>query len=230
MREAKEPAPARGRQMAYEHTISVETDEAGVAVAHEAAQAACKAAVDEACEILDASITRGKSSRADLRFRVKPAGVEKLKAAVSGSGTLVSQHTRAEDLSGPVADSAKRLSMLKDYQVNLESLRKQAGKDVDALIKVHRELAETQSEIEALVGEQARLTQRVETEILSIHIGSAIESSFWAKIARSLSEFGTNLSSGVASVITGLAYLIPWGCVLLFLVWGVRRLWLRRRR
>src|SRR5262245_45964119 len=149
---------------------------------------------------------------------------------LSSQGKVTSLATTAEDLAGPIEDTAKQLAMLTDYRSKLEALRGRGSNDVDALIKLNRELADVQSQIEALSGSQARLVQRVDTEILNVTISSFESRSFWSPIGESASGFGGNLSEGIASAITALAYIIPWGLILALIVWVVRKLWSRRKR
>lgn len=223
--------PVKANQyLAYEHTVAIDADDDKVAPLFDAAQAACREAAAEACVILDARIARSdSSSQAALRFRAKPAGIKKLIAAVSGLGKVSSLSTTAEDVTGPISDTAKQLAMLTDYRARLEALRGRAT-EVDSLIKLNHELAEVQSKVEGLTGEQAHLLQRVETEILNVSISSYRNRSFWSPIAESFSGFGDDLSDGIATAITGVAYLIPWGLVLALIVWGIRKFWRGRKR
>lgn len=221
--------PKANQYLAYEHTVAIDADDDKVAPLFDAAQAACRAAAADACVILEARITRGDSSQAALRFRAKPEGIKKLIAAVSGLGKVSSLSTTAEDVAGPIADTAKQVAMLTDYRARLEALRGRAT-DVDSLIKLNHELAEVQSKIESVTGEQAHLLQRVETEILNVSISSYRNRSFWSPIAESFSGFGGDLSDGIATAITALAYLIPWGLILALIVWGLRKLWKGRKR
>ena len=117
--------------------------------------------------------------------------------------------------------------MLKDYRSKLEALRDRAGNDIDSLIKVNKELAQVQSELEAVTGNHAHLMQRVETEILNVSIHSVQNQAFWRPITLAITDFGGNFSQGISIAITGIAYLIPWGLFVLFVVWAGRRLWLR---
>jgi hypothetical protein len=226
------PAAAGGanRYLAYEHSVAIDTDDDKVATLFDAAQSACREAVAESCAILDARVTRSEASYATLRFRAKPAGIRKLLAMLSDQGKVTSLATTAEDLAGPIEDTAKQLAMLTDYRSRLEALRGRGSNDVDALIKLNRELADVQSQIEALSGSQARLVQRVDTEILNVTISSYESRSFWSPIGESTSDFGGHLSEGIATAITALAYIIPWGLIVAFIVWVVRKLWGRRKR
>jgi len=218
------------RYLAYEHTVSIDAADDKVAPLFDAAQSACREAVDESCAILEARVTRGESAFATLRFRAKPAGIRKLMDILATQGKIASQSTSAEDLAGPIEDTAKKVAMLSDYRTQLEELRNRKTHDIDALMKLTRELAETQSQIEMLSGQQAHLVQRVETEILNVTIGSTRSRSSWNPIGESLSSFGENLSVAVATVIIVLSYLLPWAVVVLLGAWGVRRFLRWRRR
>jgi len=215
--------------LAYEHSMSVDTEERKVAEIFEVAQAACRAAADDLCTVLESSISSGRAASASLRFRAKPNGIKKIVAALSKEAEVTNQSTTAEDLEAPIADAGKKLAMLKDYRSKLETLRGRASNDVDALIKVNRELAQVQSELEALEGTHAHLVQRVETEILNISIRSVEHQAFWRPIGYAISDFGSNFSQGISIAITGIAFLIPWVIVLSIAVWGGRKLWRRRK-
>ncbi len=218
------------RYLAYEHFISIEADNDDVQSLFETAQKACSEAVAESCAILEARISKDDYSSATLKFRAKAEGIRKLRAVVSSKGKVASQSTTAEDLAGPIEDTTKKLGMLTDYRAKLEGLLGRSNNDVDALIKLNRELADVQSQIENLSGEKAHLVQRVETEILNVSISSYSNRSFWSPIGDSMSSFGENLSEGIGSAIIAVAYLIPWSLVLLLFVWAARKLWNRRKK
>ena len=235
MARAAAPAIALAREgstpsfLAYEHTVSIDVEEQKVVNIFETAQAGCRSATDDHCVILESSINSGRAASASLRFRAKPAGIKKIVAALSKEAEVINQSTTAEDLEAPIADAAKKLAMLKDYRSKLEAILGRAGNDVDALIKVNRELAQAQSEIEALEGTHAHLVQRVETEILNVSISSVEHQSFWRPIGYAISDFGNNFSQGISIAITTIAFLLPWIIVLAITVWGGRKLWQRRK-
>lgn len=229
-------APARSggpagqrRTLAYQHSIQIDTQESKVATIHEAALAACRAAADDLCTVLESHLSTGRDASASERFRAKPSGIAKLIAALGRQADITEQTTKAEDLAGPIQDGEKKLAMLTTYRGELEELRNHAGNGVDALIKLNHELAEVQSELEAAGGKQAWLVQRVETETLDVAIRSQRNQSFWRPISLAASDFGGNLSQGVSSAITGTAYLLPWAVILGLAVWIVRKLWRRRK-
>jgi hypothetical protein len=223
-------APASpNRYLAYEHSIGIETPDDKIAPMFEAAQAACRAATAESCAILEARISTGEYASAQLRFRATAAGVQNLIQVLSAEGEIASRSTTAEDLAGPIEDNAKKLAMLTDYRSKLEALRARSTAEVDSLIKLTRELAQVQSEIEGLTGSQAQLMQRVETEILNVSISSHHSRSFWSPVGDSASDFGENLSEAIATFITGVAYLLPWVLLLIVAIWVWRKLRKRRK-
>ena len=228
--EARAEAPASAnRYLAYEHSIEIETSDDKMAPLFDAAQAACRAATAQSCAILEARISTGEYASAQLRFRATAAGVQNLIKVLSAEGEIASRSTTAEDLAGPIEDNAKKLAMLTDYRSKLEALRTRSTADVDSLIKLTRELAQVQSEIEGLTGSQAQLMQRVETEILNVSISSHHSRPFVRPIGDAASEFGENLSEAIATFITGMAYLLPWVLLLTVALWIWRKLRKRRK-
>ncbi|MEO6281001.1 DUF4349 domain-containing protein [Roseateles sp.] len=217
------------RTLAYKHSIRIDAQEDKVAAIHEVALAACRAASAEGCTVLESRISTGRFATASLQLRMQPSGIPKLIAALGKQADITDQSTQAEDLARPISDGEKKLAMLTTYRTELEALRKRSGNDVDALIKVTHELAEVQGELEAASGSQAHLLQRVETEILEVAIRSEQNRSFWRPISLAASDFGGSLSQGVATAITGVAYLLPWTFVIGLAVWITRKLWRRRK-
>jgi hypothetical protein len=223
-------AEPTNRYLAYEHSLSLDVPQQQVAAVFEAAQAACRAAAADLCVVLNSRLNTGRSAHATLRLRAKPSGISKLIAVLGQQGDITARSTTAEDLSGPIADTDKQLALLSDYRAKLEALRARASSDVDALIKVNHELAQVQSQLEDFSGNRAKLMRRVDTEILDVDIGSRQNESFWRPLAQAVQDFGGNLAQGASSVVTGMAFLLPWGLVLGLLGWGVTRLWRWRRR
>ncbi len=218
------------RYLAYQHSIQLETDEQKIPEIFESALASCREASDDLCTVLESRINTGRSASASLKFRAKPTGIQKLIGILGKRAEITNQSTTAEDLAAPIEDTAKKLTMLNDYRAKLEVLRNRANNDVEALIKVTRELSQVQSELEAVTGKNAQLMQRVETQILSVSINSVQNQGFWKPISFATSDFGTNLSHGVSIAITGIAYLIPWAFFILIVTWVSRIFWRRLKR
>lgn len=224
---ARLKAPAS--YLAYEHSLEIETEAEKVGELVKLAQSACLRAAEQACAVLESTISTARSTTAHLKFRAKAEGIRSLQSLLAKQGTVSAQSTRAEDLAGPIEDGARKLAMLQSYRAKLEGLLGRANLDVEALIKLTRELAEVQGQIESLAGTQAHLVQRVETEILRVDISSERHEGVWRPVSNALSRFGGNLAEGVGSTITGMAYLIPWALVLGLIVYVFRRVRRARR-
>ena len=221
-----------GRQeqlLAYEHNIDIGTSEAQVAPLYEKVIAACKADTANACVLLDSNISSGREVRARINLRARPTGIKKIVSLVGSAGEVTSQGTKVQDLGRPVLDSRKRLVMLKQYQTQLQELEQRSSKDVDALIKVTKELATVQTELEQATAANALLMQRIDTDLLTIDISSEGRKSFWSPIKQSLGNFTENLSEGAANGITALAYLLPWLLAFAIVFPLLRKGWRRLR-
>lgn len=213
--------------LAYEHSVSIDIEEEKIKHLYDIAQSTCREATEALCTVLESRINTGRTTYAALRFRAKPSGIQKIITVLGAETPLTNVATTAEDLAGPISDEAKKLAMLKDYRSRLEALRNRAAEDVDALIKVNRELAQVQSEIESAEGTQASLVQRVDTEILRVDLQSQQHRALSKPIQEAIADFARHLSEGTAFAVTGLAYLLPWGVGILMGVWGLRKCWTR---
>lgn len=218
------------QQLAIEHTIEIDTGDTPVATVFAAQKAACLAAVEDGCVVLDARLSGGRAGFATLKMRASAAGIRKRIEALSKQGEISSQSSHAEDLAAPLADNAKKLAMMADYRSKLEGLLARGSNDIEVLMKLNRELAAVQSELETAAGAQAHMQQRVATEILTVTLQSHAQVSAFRPIGHALSEFGKDLAQGISVVITATAYLLPWVISLSIVWWGLRKLWLRRKR
>lgn len=214
--------------LAYEHKLQMLVDSDKLPAVYQEAQSICCQAQSDQCVITESHLNTGRDITAEISFRAKPEGVKKLKSFFALKGTVVSQSVTSEDLAFPITDSNQKLAVLSDYRAKLTSLRGNANIDVDALIKVNKELADVQGEIESLSGDRAHLLQRVETEILKVNIESTESKLFWKPVFNAFSNFGSRFSEGVSNVITGVAYLSPWGALIL-LGWFIRKWWKNKK-
>lgn len=223
------PAP-RNASLAVERRLELDVGADRVAPLFEATLAACAADAADDCVVLESNLSTGDAVNARLKLRASAAGVAKLAKPLRTGGGVVSETATAEDLAAPLADNDRKLAMLRDYRDSLLALRARGGNNIDALIRTNQELAQVQSQLEATAGEQAHLQRRVATETLTVVIDSAREGALWNPVAQSLHEFGGNLSTAAASVVTFVAFLVPWLVILVPLAWLARRLWTRWRR
>lgn len=214
--------PTPQRTLAYVHHYDFNVAESGVKPAYDAVLKAC-AALPADCTVLESGLTTGDIVRADLKFRVSPAARAPLVKALGKSGEITRSSTTAEDLAGPIADTGKKLAMQQAYRDSLRALQAKPGHDIDSLIKINQELAAVQGNIEALSGEQAQLLQRVDTEIVEMQIASTMNQNLMKPVSESLQKFGWHLSWAISGIIIAMAYIVPWGLLLMVLLLVIRK-------
>jgi glycine cleavage system regulatory protein len=213
--------------LAYEHSLTLGVDKSQVASLYETTLATCRAVSNAGCMVLDSHLNSGHYVTASLKLRVRPDAVKTITTALGKLGEITYQATRVEDLAAPIGDAEKKLAMHISYRTQLEGLRGKANDDIDAAIKITKELAQVQAQIESLSGERAYLMKRVQTEILNINIDA--QNSFAAPIQSATHEFASNLAQGISSAITTIAFVLPWLLALLLLGWPIRWLWRKTR-
>lgn len=223
-------AAARGKFLAYEHSITIDTAENNVLPLADKLQAACAADVANTCTLLQSSKGSGRNVFAHLRVRAKPAGIDALTKLASSGGDIAHQETRVDDLAKAISDSDRQLAMLRQYQGKLSELENRAGNNLEALMKVSKELAQVQAELEQAMGQNAHLLQRVNLDLLDVQIGARQQLSFWTPVRHALDDFSGDLSRGMSSVVTGVAYLLPWLLAGAAALAGGRRLWRWRKK
>lgn len=216
----------RAASVAYEHTIAMEVPAGHTRQVAEAVQKACAALPERGCTLVGASIRGGDLGGATVRMRVVPDGVNKVLASLDGRGKLMAQSIDSEDLAEPVQDGERKLAMLAGYRDQLQALARQRALDPEALIKLHRELAEVQSEIDTASTSHAQLRRRIDTELVTVTLLEEGKAEQAGKVREAMDEFGADFLRGVAGLITFVASAIP------FVLAGavVHLVWRRVRR
>lgn len=222
------PEPHTAKTLAYEHTVRMQVPTGEVIKVHSKVQQACAEAGASGCVVLESRIESGRNTSAFLKLRAEPTAVRKLMASFGELGEIASQSTEAEDLAEPIADGQKALAMKLEYRGRLETLLSKASTDVDSLIKVNKELAAVQSEIDTLTGRNAFLKKRTTTEVLSLTISPSLLGSAWGSLTDLASGINRNLADGTLSAISTVAFVIPWIALLLAITYVI--VLLRRRR
>lgn len=211
------------------HAVTIDVPETQIEAAFQAVVTTCNDDRTLQCTLLDSELTKAEHVTASITARLAPSGIGPFIALAAKHGSVESRSTHTNDLAKPIIDAEQRLKMLEAYMADLLSLRQQSRGDVDALIKVTSELAETQAKIESQKGEHAHLLQRVDLQVVSLHFFSDRTQSFAAPITRAFREFGRDFTSGIAQAVTGFAYLVPWLFILVPLAFLFRYLWRRFR-
>jgi len=221
---------AKNKYLAYTHRISIDLPIEKVETRYNELVEWCVKDSEFKCTLLDSNLSTSNFVHAKIRVRILPEGVIPYVAKASDQGTTTDRSTEVEDLAESIVDNQKRLEMLTDYRNKLEALSERSGGDVEALVKIASELAQVQSDLEYSLGQKAKLMQRVEMDVVNLNLFSRSQRSFWRPIGESISEFGGNLSGGISSVITVIAYLIPWLIFLIFVAFIAVKLWVWRKK
>jgi hypothetical protein len=200
--------------LAYEYAIEAQAKADEIKPLYDRLVAACMADAANACVQMESSLGTGEFPGARLKFRLKAAGVAPLTALLEKGGKVISQSTRVEDLADPITDNARRIALLQGYEQSLLALEKKPGMDVDNLIKVSKELANTQSDLEALTGTNAHLMERVNLRMLTINIDTHSGPVRWSPIGNAMGNAVNNMASALGLLITVVSYLLPWMLVL----------------
>ncbi len=211
--------------LSYEHSLSVQLEKEALAAKYKTLTDHCAADRENNCTILESEFSTGNYNYGKIKVRIAPKGVGQFLTLAGNDGEITNESTSVEDLSTQIFDVEKRIKLLQTYQTDLLELQKQAKGNIDSLIKVSQEIANVQSQLEDLGGNNQALMQRVNMDIINIRLSSHTEDSFWQPIADALDEFEDNLAEGIAGAITGIAYLIPWLVVLVLLFLVLRFIW-----
>jgi hypothetical protein len=225
-------SPARAPTLAYTHSVTLAVAQVEVAPLAAKVQAACRERPDSRCTVLASAVHGGDYPGANHQLRATPADIITLKRGLAGAGEVVSDATSAEDLAEQMTDNAKRLDMLLAYRRELEQLRSRANHDIASLLQVQRELAQVQADIEQATGEKAYFLRRVNYEILNVEIASQAARSGLQPIREATEHFLENLATAAGTVISAIAFLLPWaalGTLVWWLARPVRRWWRARR-
>ena len=214
-----------GGTFAYEHSLSVSVPNNDISNSVQAVIELCKEDRNNECTVLSSNYDVSDYSRGDVKIRIKPAGVNPLIQKASSFGKVTNLSTKVEDLAEVISDYDTRLEMLTTYRQKLQELETNASNDIDAMIKVTKELTQVQADIEKLTGESSYQKRRTQTDIINILFLSDKYSSFWSPISKSISDYWKNLSDGISYAITGTAYVIPWLIILVPIFILIRIIW-----
>ena len=214
-----------GDTFAHEHSLSVSVPQNEISNSVQAIIDLCNKDRDNECTVLSSNFNVNNFSRGDVKIRIDPPGVNPMIQKASSFGKVTNLSTNVEDLAEVIADYDRRLEMLTTYRQKLQQLEKTASNNIDAMIKVTKELTQVQADIEKLTGENSYQKRRTQTDIINIILSSDRYSSFWSPISKSISDFGRNFSDGISSTITGAAYVIPWLIIVLPIFILLRVIW-----
>ncbi|MES2316155.1 MAG: DUF4349 domain-containing protein [Pseudomonadota bacterium] len=227
------PATAEARRyIAFVHEIKLE---APAATLHQQFLAIQDECLKLGCEILDAAQTSEspyQPPHASLTARVPPAAFARFFTSTQARAKLLVHHRKSEDKTAEVIDVEARIKNLEALKLRvLDLLVKRTG-DMKEILAAEKQLAETQAELDSIVGKRRALAKqtdmvRVEIELVAQSLGA--EGSFAAPVSEAVQESGKVLMSSLGALITLVVAALPWVLGIWALTIGVRR-FLRRRK
>ena len=244
---ASEPAPLTSDNptsqsyLAYRYNYGFELPAKTVAATAKSHAEICQEAGPEKCQLLSSSTNDNNNNyvSANLSLRAEPAWLDSFMGQIQASvteqdGRMTSNSVSAEDLTRSILDTDARLKAQTTLRDRLQGLLATRDAELPDLLALERELARVQSEIESATTTLAVLRQRVTMSQVNINYQSqsvAVSRSAFAPIAAALKNFLSDLSQGLAGVISFLAWILPW---LLFVIlpglFLLRWMWRRDRK
>lgn len=191
------------------------------------------------CSILSTSIDRSNEGRINARasVRIKPESFDAFAAALAAPPAQIIMHAQsAEDIAQPILDAERRLEtkiVLRDRLTAI--LRDKAALTAADLITIEKELAQTQSDIEAISAQRDGLRTRTDTIRIEIsYVGAArlVGGADLSPIYQSLNGISQTAVYSVSWLISFIVAIVPWLPVIALVWWGVRRgmrRWMSRR-
>lgn len=191
------------------------------------------------CSILSTSIDRSNEGRINARasVRIKPESFDAFAAVLTAPPAQVTMHAQSvEDIAVPILDAERRLDakiVLRDRLSGM--LRDQTVKTAADLITIEKELAQAQSDIEAITAQRDALRTRTDTirvEISYVGAASLVGGADFTPIYQAIRTINQTAVNSVSWLISLVAAIVPWLPVIALVWWAVRlgmRRWKSRR-
>ena len=218
------------KYIALRHHLQIETPADKMQAAFDAAIAHC-AALN--CQLLSANynkVTPYSPPSASLYVRIPPRNVEIFLTGLAKNGEVMQHGRDSEDKTSQVVDTDARIKNLSELRDRLRLMLTDKAAKFKDIIDVERELANTQSQLDALNSMRKILSQ--ETDLVAVNIDfvatqGITEQGFFAPVARALKDAGRVMMESFGSVITFVMSAIPWLLIGIPLIWLVRRVWMK---
>lgn len=229
--EISEPNKETGAEKKYialRHHLQIEIPAEKMQVAFDAAVKHCEVLN---CQLLSANYnkeTQYSPPSANLSLRLPPRNVEVFLTGLAKNGEVLQHGRDSEDKTNQVVDTDARLKNLTSLRDGLRSMLDDKTAKLKDIIDVERELANTQSELDALTSMRKLLS--LETELVAVNISftasqGITEQGFFAPVVKALREAGRVMMESFAAMITFVMSAIPWLLIGISVVWLVFKYW-----
>ena len=220
------------KYIALRHHLQIETPAEQMQAAFDASIKHCEALN---CQLLSANYNKAtpySPPSASLYVRVPPRNVEIFLTGLAKNGEVMQHGRDSEDKTSQVVDTDARIKNLTELRDRLRLMLTDKAAKFKDIIDVERELASTQSQLDALSSMRKVLSQETDLVAVNINFSAAqgiTEQGFFAPVARALKDAGFVMMQSFGAVITFIMSAIPWLLIGLPVIWLVRRVWVKIR-
>lgn len=216
------------KYIALRHHLQIETPAEKMQATFDAAIAHCEALN---CQMLSANFNKAtpyNPPSASLYVRVSPRNVAIFLSGLAKNGEVMQHGRDSEDKTSQVVDTDARIKNLTELRDRLRLMLTDKAAKFKDIIDVERELADTQSQLDALSSMRKVLSQ--ETDLVAVNIDftaaqGITEQGFFAPVARALKDAGFVMMQSFGAVITFIMSAIPWLMIGIPVLWLARRVW-----
>ncbi len=218
-----------GRFLAYTHnrTISVPTDRLRDLL--EAHMTQCEDAGPENCLVTSSNVYGLETDYASGNLALKASPdwaipfLEGLPDSLGEfSSSVYASSTSTVDLTAQIIDTDARLTAQTTLRDRLQQLLESREGDLGELLSVERELARVQSELDSYESQLANLRQRVSMSDINLSYEARVSptsQSVWRPVTEAFGDFFRNVAFALSSIVTILAFVLPWLPVIVGLIW-----------
>lgn len=238
--EAAGPEQQSESFLAYRYSFGLRAPAAAVQPLVQQHQQACEAAGPSVCQIVNSNVSEAGPDRISARLviRAEPGWLATFRAglesdAENAGGEVTSSSQSAEDLTRPILDTEARLEAQTHLRDRLMGLLERPGADIEDLIRVERELARVNGDIESATAQLRVMRARVAMSIADLTYQSEIRpisQSTVNPVAEAFRDFAGIVLNGLAVVIRLIAGILPWLIILIPGIWLIVWLVGRARR
>jgi hypothetical protein len=201
------------RYIAMRHHIVVESSSADLEASFNRVTEQC---LKLKCQIMTAEINRDLQygmPNAHLSMRLPPEAIEQFFAGLAKTTQVVQHRRESEDKTNQVIDADAHIKNLTELRNRMRALLASHPANIKDLIEIERQLADTQAQLDAMMGTRKLLaleTEMIEMDIAFQSQSKVTESGFFAPIFEAWHNAGHLLMNSFAGLISFVAVMIPW--------------------
>jgi hypothetical protein len=222
------PTTTTALLLAYSYSATLSLPADNVTKIMKAHENKCIAAGPALCQVVTAaSQKQGDDVSANLSIRATPTWLGTFRTgleqdAKGGGGKVQAQGVTSEDLTRNITDSEARLRALKALRIRIEALIASRPGKLSDLLEAERELARVQGEIDSFESNLSVMRARVNMSTMELSYQSrqlAVGGGTFEPLGDAITGFFGVMAGSLAALITFLAAVLPFGLVLVPVVY-----------